>query len=496
VRSAGCSIVLLGLLAGRAWADPPPDGNADPAPPADATPPPAGAPAPADPPPETAPERVRHLADAVDELARLASKIGLDTGSHEAARLSNALNVAASYLELGLQVAAANHPSAMSSYWSAALGGGDLQAPDRRVAGELALTAGVAISGPTCTLLDLGGRISAAIKYGPAIAESGRLCLGAIPLEDEAIPADTRLTVLAINAYESAGVNVRPSVEAAAVTDSRRFALAEAGLSVEGMRWFWTASRRWSVAAPWVSLGQSFLTRSVDGDREYLARVTAAAWFTELRYHRDPGQLTDFAMRLLPIAAETVESGQALNTLSLIPLELIGLGTHGVYVDAAGGLDLTAEQEGDTPEEIASKPDVGIGSWRLALRLGVPRIHGELISRQHLLPTLDDAVVIERRASASLHIDVRRLFLDAEAYRANLRLFRGSGDAVDATFDTWGVRGEAWVRAGRHLLVGATFEFGRSFAFAEPSSAMGTPPLGHLVLAQLGWRSSKTRAIE
>src|SRR6185369_2335906 len=114
---------------------------------------------------------------------------------------------------------------AMSWYWSASLGGGDLQAPDRRVAGELALTAGVAISGPSCTLLDLGGRVSAATKYGPTIAEAGRLCLGAITLEDEAIPADTRLTVLAINAYESAGINVRPSVEAAAVTDSRRFAV-------------------------------------------------------------------------------------------------------------------------------------------------------------------------------------------------------------------------------------------------------------------------------
>jgi hypothetical protein len=244
-------------------------------------------------------------------------------------------------------------------------------------------------------------------------------------------------------------------------------------------------------------MGGSILARSVDGDLQWLTRVTAAAWFGELRYHRDAGQLTDFAVRFFPIAADTIESGQAIGILSLIPLELIGLGTHGVYVDAQGGLDLTAEERGDTPEEIASKPDLGIGSWRLALRLGVPRLNAQLISRQRLLPTLDEGAVAERRAGATLHVDLRRVFLDAEAYRAHLRLYHGPGDDADQELDTWGVQGEAWIRAGRHLLVGTTVEVGRSFVFAEPAPpGGGAPRFGHLVLAQIGWRAASTQPVD
>jgi hypothetical protein len=441
---------------------------------------------------------VRNFAETLHALANLASTIGLDTTSHEASRLANAASVAADYVELGLMVAAANQPTAMTWYASATIGAGHVRAPDRQLAGELAVTAGVAVSGPTCTLLDASGRASLSTSIGPTIAESGRVCLGAIPLENEDTAAAYKVEVLAINAFESVGLNVRPGVEAAAVIDSGRFALAEAGLSVEGIRWYWRP--RWSVAAPGVSMSQAFLTRKVNDDRQSLARVAASAWFAELRYHRSPAELTDFALRLFPIAADTIESGEAINTLSLVPLEITGLGTHGVYVDAAGGLDVTAEQEGDTPQEIASKPDVGKGSWRLALHLGVPRAHLDVENRQHLLPTLADSVVVERRTSASLHVDVGWLFIQSEAYRAHLRLYSGSGETVDAAFDTWGVQGEAWIRAGRHLLIGATVETGRSFVFAEPSSSvpttLDTPPLGHLVLAQIGWRTGATSALD
>jgi hypothetical protein len=299
--------------------------------------------------------------------------------------------------------------------------------------------------------------------------------------------------VLAIHAHEAVGVNVRPSIEAASATDGRRFMLAEAGISVEGLRWYWSR-RRWSLAGPGVSLGSSILTHAADGDRRWLTRVTGAGWFGELRHHRDARSLTDFAMRLFPIAVDTIQSGQAIGVASLVPLELIGLGTHGVYLDAAGGLDLTAEDEDDTPEDIAARPDLGIGSWRLSLRLGVPRFHAALSSRQHLRPTLSDAAVAERRTGAALHVDLPRIFLSAEAYRAHLRLYRGAGDDVDEEHDTWGISGEAWLRAGPHLLVGATVEVGRSFAFTEPTTAIGgAPRFGHLLLAQVGWRAARTR---
>ena len=476
-------VLLLCLLTATARADAlPPDGVAEPAPPEAS-------------PASPAAEDVGQLVDAIEDLAQLAGKIGLDTRSHEASRLARAADVAGVYLELGLLVARANQPSTISTYWSASLGAGNLRAPDREPAGELAVTAGVAITGPTCTLLEVGARASLATRYGPTAAQFGRVCLGAIELEPEKATVDTKVEVFAINAYEAVGVNVRPSVEAASVTDNRRFALAEVGISVEGLRYHWS-KRRWSAASPGVSMSQSVLTRSVDDNREWLARVTASAWFGELRYHRDPGQLTDFTVRLLPIAVDTIESGKAISTLSLVPLEIAGLGTHGVYVDAGGGLDLTADEPGDTPDEIAAKPDVAIGSYRLALRLGIPRFHGALISRQRLLPTLDDSIVAETRASATLHVDLRSLFVDAEAYRAHLRLYSGPGDDVDLELETWGIRGEAWIRAGRHLLVGATVEVGRSFVFAEPSSTIGTPPFGHLVLAQIGWRASSTRPFE
>jgi hypothetical protein len=91
---------------------------------------------------------------------------------------------------------------------------------------------------------------------------------------------------------------------------------------------------------------------------------------------------------------------------------------------------------------------------------------------------------------------LRRVFLDAEAYRAHLRLYSGPGDDVDLELDTWGVQGEAWIRAGRHLLVGATAEVGRSFVFAEPAPGIGAPRFGYLALAQLGWRGGSTHAAD
>ncbi len=434
------------------------------------------------------------FADSVEELAELSRKIGLDTGSNEAARLARAANVAAYYLELGLLVAAANEPFAITKYWSASLGAGDQRTEGHELGGELAVTAGIAVTGPTCMLLDASGRAALATKYGPTIAQSGRACLGAFEVPLENPDPNNKAEVLAINAYESLGLNVRPSVDTAAVLDSRRFALAEAGISVEGIRYYWH-KRRWSIAAPGVSLSQAFLSRKVEDDRKTLAHVAGAGWFADVRYHRSNRELTDFALRLFPIAVDTIESGEALSTISLVPLEVIGFGTHGVYMDAAGGVDLTADKPGDSAEEIASKPDVGIGSWRLALRLGVPRFHAELVNRQHVLPTLDQSLVAERRTSVNLHVDLRSVFLEGQAYTAHLRLFQGPGDEVDAEFDTWGVQGEAWVRAGSHLLIGTTVELGRSFVFAEPSATLGTPPYGHLVLAQVGWRAGKTRVL-
>ncbi|HEU0033914.1 MAG TPA: hypothetical protein VFQ53_24970 [Kofleriaceae bacterium] len=481
------ALVALPALAHAQPADEPVD-----EPPAE---PAAPAPAP------TTGDEVRHFAEALRDLSDLAGKVGVDTGSHEASRLANAAAIAADTLELGLLLADANHPTAETTYLTVALGAGDRRAIDARTnAGELAVAAGVAVSGPTCTLFEAGARASLASHDGPSLAQSARLCLGAIELEDENFQTteDHKVEALAINAYESAGLNVRPSVDSSAVLDGGRYALAEAGLSMEGMRYYW-AKRRWSIAGGQVAMSQSILTRSIDGDREWLARLTASAWFGELHYHRDPSDLMDFAMRLFPLAVDEIESGDTISMLSLVPLEIVGLGTHGVYVDASGGLDLSADQADDTPEDIAARPDLGIGSWRLAAHLGVPRVHLDAVDRQHLLPALGNAALAERKQSIGLHVDLAALYLDAVAYRAHLKLFQGPGDDVDAEYDTWGVQGEAWVRAGKHLLVGATAETGRSFVFAEPAmtGTTGTmPPYGHRVMAQVGWRTSSTVPVD
>ena len=51
---------------------------------------------------------------------------------------------------------------------------------------------------------------------------------------------------------------------------------------------------------------------------------------------------------------------------------------------------------------------------------------------------------------------------------------------------------------GRHLLVGASAEVGRSFVFGEPSipGMPSSPRFGYLVLGQVGWRAGTTRAFK
>ncbi|HUS65052.1 MAG TPA: hypothetical protein VMZ28_10940 [Kofleriaceae bacterium] len=449
------------------------------------------------PPPD---QRVEELSESVEGLAELAAEVGAGGTSRELDQLSRDLAASAVYVELAERLAAANTPTGAGWHLGVSAGGGVEDRGDRRAAGDLTLSAGATVVGSSCPILDGAAQVSLLRPGGLSAAQTARLCVrGFRPSQEEmdedaedgsSIPAE-EMELLALTAFESVGWNVRPSVAAAAVMDSSRYATAEAGLSLEGMRWHYRPTRSWALG--WVSMAQGYLGQEIGDDWRSLHHLTAAAWFAEWRLDRPAAAVTDGVVQILPLGVDIVESGDALGTFSMSAVSIDGLGTYGVYLDGAIGFAVTTDEEGEgdaPPPPDPTRPGALTGTWRLGLTIGRSTLHGRAGVRRVLLPTLTGAVVIEDRQAAGIHGDVGAVYLDAEAYRAHGAFYIDGDDPADVEHDSWGADGSAWVRLGAHLRVGASLEVGRSFVFADPADAPGAPPepaFGVIGLLRAAW---------
>jgi hypothetical protein len=450
-------------------------------------------PAPEPPPPH---ERVEEVSESIEGLADLAAAVGEDGASRELDQLSRDVAAASIYVDLAERLAAANTPAGAGWHWTVSLGAGASDRDQTRSAGDLTLSAGATILGESCPMLDGAAQVSLLRPGGLSAAQIGRLCLhGFQPSEQDmetddegaSLPA-AEMELLAVTGFESVGWNVRPSVDAAAVMDSSRFATAEAGLSLEGIRWHYRADRSWAFGQ--VSMSQAYLGQDIGDDWRSLHHLRAGAWFFEWRLDRPASQLTDGVVQIVPVEVDLVEAGDALGTFGMSAVSIEGLGTHGVYLDGDLGFAVTTDDEDAPPGGDPTRPGVLTGTWRLGLSIGRPWAHMSAMTRRLLLPTLTGAVVVEDRHGARLHLDRGRIYLDADAYRAHSKLYVDGDDPPEARHDSWGSDAALWLRLGAHLRAGATLEIGRSFVFADPAAAPGdlpAPAFGALALVRAAW---------
>jgi hypothetical protein len=241
-----------------------------------------------------------------------------------------------------------------------------------------------------------------------------------------------------------------------------------------------------------------YLTQSVDGDHRSVHRTGVALWLAEWRLHRPAGALTDGALQLLRLEGDVVHSGAAPQTVAVAPVEVIGLGTHGVYLDASSGAAFTADDEGATTDDGTIKPEVFTGTWNLALRAGAPWLWAKLASRRQLMAVLDGSAVVEHRTTGSLHLGVRSVELDLAAFRASAEVHVAEG-RPHRTVDSWGARGALSRQLGRHLVAGASLEMGRSFAFGEPDRdlpATARPVFGYRALVSVRWVKARVMKLD
>lgn len=449
--------------------------------------PPAGEPDPA--------ETLDDAARGLDTAADLAGELGEERASRELDRLANAAAVAATTAELAELIAAAQRPEAAG--WTAGViaGGGGERSPDDGVATELDLYAGYTVVGGRCgAMLDAAAQLSVTTPKGFGAVQHARACLSGFqpdPVENPKVEA-IRLAV-----HELAGWNVRPSVAAAAVIGNARYALAEAGLSIEGL--IYRYGRGGELVGLGIDVTQGVMSQAVEGDRRTILELGVTSWFGEWRLLRPPGAVGDAVVRAIDIEVDEVESGEVLGTFAMSPLTLRRVGMLGVYLDASGGFAVTTNEEGATPEEMAERPGVLTGAWLLGLTVGVRRLHARVENRRRLLPTLTAAAMVEDRSSAALHVDLGPVYLSGGAYRATGDLYLDGDEAVDREVESWGGDGELWIRLGERLAAGATLEIGRSFTFADPGddlSVIPDPAFGYRALAAVTWRTGRVEPLD
>ncbi len=449
------------------------------------------APEPAPQEPSTA-EELRELRRSLERLSDRLRDVKPEPGG-AADKVEHAVVMA----EVAVRLLEANVPTGMGWHWSVGLGSGAEQegggADERRAIGEVTAAAGIKVTGPTCPFLDAAAVAAFTTARGLSASERAELCLGGFqPAPEE----DPRFTAMATRASESAAWNVRPPVDMAPVVDAAPFSTAAAGLESEGLRYHYAGD--WSVAGLWVAMNAHYLTQSVGGDHRSVHRTGVALWVAEWRVHRPDGALTDGALQVLRFEGDVVHSGAAPQTIAVAPVEVIGLGTHGVYLDASGGAAFTADDDGATTDDGSTKPEVLTGTWNLALRAGAPWLWAKLASRRQLMAVLDGSAVVERRTTGSLHLGLRSVELDLAAFRASADVHGAEGRA-DRTVDSWGARGALSRQLGRHLVAGASLEMGRSFAFGEPDRdlpATARPGFGYRALVSLRWVKTRVMTLE
>ena len=440
-------------------------------------------------------ETLEDASRGLDHAADLTGAIGQERASRELERLSHAAAVAATTLELADLISTAQRPEAAGWHAGVIAGAGGERSPDEGIATELDVFAGMTVTGGRCgALFDAAGQLSFTTPRGFSAVEHARACLSGFrpdPVENPEVEA------IRLAAHELAGWNVRPSVDAAAVIGNARYALAEAGLSVEGMIWHYHPRRE--LVGLGIDVTQGVMSQEVGDDRRTIFDLAVVSWLGEWRFVRPPGAIGDAALRFFDMEVDEIQSGEVLGTFAISPLTLRRVGMLGVYLDASGGFAVTTNEEGATPEEDAVRPGVLTGAWLLAATVGVRRFHLRVENRRRLLPTLTAAAMVEDRSSAALHVDLDPVYLSGGAYRALGDVYLDGDQAVDQEVESWGADGELWIRLGGQLSAGTTLEVGRSFTFAEPGPDLMTipdPAFGFRALATVAWRTGRVTPLE
>ena len=422
------------------------------------------------------PEKIR-AARIFHGIARLAEIHADHAESRDEQRLAIGIMVAA-------RLAAANLPTGTRTSWSVTLGGGAERidgAQTERALGEVAIAGRATVEKAGCPLLDSAAQLIVASTGDASATGLAEICLQGFHPSDTGGLDPHDFDLVATSAFASVGWNVRPALDGAAVLDSTRFSIARAGLATEGARYHVTP--RWSLAGPWARLTTGYLRQRVGMEARTLEEAGMAAWIFEARYAR-PRSITDTAFQFLLFDAEQVLGGEEVGTFGITPGGVVGLGTHGVYVDASGGIHFTSGQSD-------VEPTVFAGTWRLALRIGAPELNAQLVAHRRLLPTVGGAVLVENRESAQLSAALGPLVARGEAYRAHNEIYVDGDGTMDRELASWGVDAALWLRLGRHWLLGATLDVGRSFVFAEPSAdprMPADPQFGFRALASIGWQ--------
>ena len=431
------------------------------------------------------------VADAVSGVADL---LGHDGVSREAANLGRVLAAGQEYAELAMLLYAANTPTGLSWQLVATASGGGEKAPTRSEAAEVSFAAGLIITGRKCNLLDASAQISMTMPSGLGLSQVARACLDGVRMDEE-----PSVEWFHLKAFEAAGLNVRPALDAAALVGSARYSRVEFGLEGEGLRWHYREGER-SLALLDIRMTQGWLRQSIAGDRRSIATFDADVWVGEWRFHRPASALTDATIRLFDMEFNTVESGEAVVVARLAPGSLNGIGFAGVYFDLIGGIELTADEIGEDGQPInqSELPDLAAGTWRAALYAGAPWFHIGAVSQRRLSATLTADLVIEERTSAFIHFNRGPLYLDANAFVAQNDIYLDADTDVDSQAETWGVDALLALRIGRRATVGASLEIGRSFYFAPAGDSLDTPPdpeFGWRALLTTSYRYGRARAL-
>jgi hypothetical protein len=431
------------------------------------------------------------VARGLDQAAGLADALDQDQASRELRRLSHAVAVAATYAELAALIAEANQPEAAAWHLGVTAGVGGERSPDDELATEWNLSAGFTVTGPSCPLLDLSGQIGVTTPRGFGAVQVGRVCLGGFRQAEY-----PTVEIIRLGAFDLAGWNVRPAVDAAAVIGNARYAMAEAGLDIEGAVWHYRPDRE--LVALGITLAQGVLSQKVGDERRTIFNLSVDSYFGEWRFLRPPGAIGHATMTFFDMDINEIESGEVLGTFAIAPLALRNIGMWYVYFDASGGFQVTTDEEGETPAEDAAKPEVLTGAWLLGLTIGARTLNVRLENRRRLLPTLTAAAMVEDRTRASVHVDLGRVYLDGGGFQARADLYTDGDDAVEKEVESWGLDGELAIRLGKQWSAGASLEVGRSFTFADPGddlSVLPDPAFGFRALATATWRTGAARAL-
>lgn len=450
-------------------------------------------------PPEEASDTVEEVGKAVEGVRQVlgtisshADRLGYGGLSRDAERLNRALATGQEYAELAAMLASANIPTGWSWELMTHAGVGAEELGEQSSTGELAIAAGLVVSGPTCKLVDVGAQLAFSKPRGPSATQFAHACLGGY------FDPETSTEIFRLSGFESASLNVRPAVAALAVVGSGGYSSFEAGMDAEGVRWHYNNGTR-SLALLRIRIAEGWLLQSIGSDSRSILTLDVDSWMVEWRVHRGPGALADMTLQFMEIDVKTVQSGESAGAIRIAPFSIAGVGSRNVNFDLSGAVEATAREVDDEGQPVSDSepPHVGAFTWRAALRGGVPWLYAGISHDIRLVPTLTADLVVEERTSIFGYFDRGPFFLDAKGFIAKNDLYLDSNDSRDGQTDTWGIDALLAVRVNETMSVGAWVEAGRSFYFAEAGdnlNALPDPARGWRMMATFSYgigRSSR-----